>query len=464
MIITRLRTWTIVVAVAAAAITLLLIVAPVVPYAIRSESTHVALETAGALIALVAAYLVIGRSRRSWRLTDVVLAGALGLIACTNFAFSTIPAIAEQQPSPFATWSALIGGMAGAGMLAIAAFTPPRPVRRRRRAVTIAIVAPLAAVGVIAGLVALAGGHLPVGIDPMISPKASPRPLVVGNATLLGVQLLTAFYFAVAAFGFTRQAHIRSDELLQWVALGAVLAAASRVNYFLFASLYSPWVYAGDFFRLGFYVVLLVGTVREIGAYQRDLAESATLDERQRLAREIHDGLAQELAFIVSQSQRLAAGDDSERLAPVTTAARRALDEARMAIGALTRPADESLELSLAHAAEDVADRAGAAVHMSYDERVELPAPARDALSRIVREAVNNAVRHGGARNIDIAVRNGKGIEVRIADDGDGFVHAPAKGAGFGLVSMMERAQKLGGELEIASEPGKGTEVKVVLP
>jgi hypothetical protein len=123
--------------------------------------------------------------------------------------------------------------------------------------------------------------------------------------------------------GFVNRAERTGEALLAWVAAALVLAALSRLNYFLFPSLYSEFVYTGDFFRIAFYLALLAGVSREIASYQRRLAETAIFQERRRLARDLHDGLAQELAYIAVQSRQLRNGSDRERVIARITGGRR---------------------------------------------------------------------------------------------------------------------------------------------
>ena len=173
---------------------------------------------------------------------------------------------------------------------------------------------------------------------------------------------------------------------MRWFAAGAILAAFASLNYLFFPSLYSDWVYTGDFLRLGFYLLVLVGTGREIQTYWRRLADVAVLEERRRIARDLHDGLAQELAFIAAETR-----------GPASKAAERALDESRRAIAALTRPVDEPLHVALVQAAEEVAHRVGTQIRFEGETVSTVPGDTREALIRIVREAVTNAARHGGA-------------------------------------------------------------------
>ena len=145
-------------------------------------------------------------------------------------------------------------------------------------------------------------------------------------------------------------------------------------------------------------------------------------------------------------------------------AVERALDESRGAIAALNRPIDEPLDRALGHAALDIANRVGARLHLDLAEDVEVSADWRDALLRISREAIANAVRHGRARTISVQLREGESVWLRVTDDGDGFdLSAPRSSQSFGLTSMRERAESLGGRFEISSTPGAGTTIEVVV-
>ena len=128
-------------------------------------------------------------------------------------------------------------------------------------------------------------------------------------------------------------------------------------------------------------------------------------------------------------------------------AVERALDESRGAIAALSRPMDEPLDLALGHAALDVANRVGARLQLDLEQGVEVPPDWRDALLRITREAVANAVRHGRARTVSLQLRDGDAVWLRVTDDGDGFdPRAPRSSQSFGLTSMRERTESLGGQ------------------
>jgi signal transduction histidine kinase len=88
----------------------------------------------------------------------------------------------------------------------------------------------------------------------------------------------------------------------------------------------------------------------------------------------------------------------------------------------------------------------------------------REALIRIVREAITNAGRHGGAKNVSVELTNGHGTHLRIVDDGSGFDPRHTRVGGFGLVSMRERTEALGGRFRLSSQAGGGTNIEVRLP
>jgi signal transduction histidine kinase len=223
----------------------------------------------------------------------------------------------------------------------------------------------------------------------------------------------------------------------------------------------------GDILRLGFHVALLIGAALEIATYQRGLARAAVLDERRRVARQLHDGLAQELAFIVTQTRRLASKERSDKtLAYLATAGERALAESRHAIAALSQPADEPLDVAVERVADEIAHRAGMTLELNVTREVSVGVDAHEALLRIVREAMTNAARHGKARRVSVALSCEDGVHLRIDDDGVGFEPAEPTEPwrGLGLASMRERTEALGGSLLIDSRPGSGARIEVVLP
>ncbi|MEY2513678.1 MAG: hypothetical protein QOJ89_1036 [bacterium] len=461
----RPRGWLLLVVVVASAFTLLVSVTSAVSFAYRSPSLHVAVETAAALISLLAAQLMYGRFRRRLDHTDLIFMAALVLFAGSNLLFSTLPAIADLDDGAFSTWASATGGGVAAALFAAGAFAPPNYIKRRTGAVRRVIVLCGLVLLAIALVTALARDWLPQAIDPSLSPTAASRPRIVGDPSVLALQLVVMGLFAAAAIGLTRGAERRDDPLMLWFAIGAALAAFARLNYFLFPSHDSEYFYTGDVLRLGFFAALLVGTVLEIRVAQRELEHAAVVTERRRLAREIHDGIAQDLAFIVQQAAALASRSGSGSVAAeIETVARRALDESRAAIEALVRPTDEPIGQALARVAEEAAVRWEATVYTRGAGGIELSAPTREAVLRIVAEAVTNAARHGHAKHILLDLEERPELQVRVADDGVGFDPAQDLSGHHGIAGMRERAEEIGATLRVQSRPGEGTEVVLVLP
>jgi signal transduction histidine kinase len=426
-------------------------------FAFHSPSLDTAIETAIALISLLAAYLVWGRFRQTARVDDLAITFALAYIAAASVLFRIGPtALPNAVGDRFAVWAPLVGRFSGAACLAVAASMPSRPVRR------VARVPLLAALGVtllIATAIAIhfAAQHLPTTLD------AAPAPAM----SLL--HLIGAVFLVAAAVAFARRGLRDDDELMRWLAAGAVLGAFARLNFAIAPAALPGWVYAVDVLRVACYLFVLIGGAREIDRYQRSSAETAALEERQRLARDLHDGLAQELAYIAMAVKNLRRGPaSSAELEELVSASDRALLESREAIETLGRDEDRTLAETLASAANDVAKRAGALVELAVAPEVDVSDEARGALTKIVREAAANAVRHGGATRIAIDLRQEEGVLLRISDNGHGIklrsTNGSASDGGYGLKSMRRRAELLGGTLRVVSSGGHGTEVEVELP
>ena len=457
------RAWTALVAAAAGLLTLVAGITSVVHLAYFSPLLHVAVETAAALISLLAAQLILSRYARSTELADLLLGSALVVLAFGNLALSAIPAVLDEEHGSLGTWGALAVRTVGAALLAVAAWAQARPVRHPAGAARVAAAAGGGLIIAIVVGVAVAAEALP----PVVADSAGPgRPGLGGNPVVFALQLASTLLFATAAVGFARRADKTGDRLIHWLAIAAALGAFSRLNYLLYPSLGTSWFFAGDVLRLAFFLALLAAGVQELRWTQRRLADVAVLQERQRIAREIHDGVSQDLAFILQQGRtlrrRLGPVDGIER---VITASQRALDESREAFATLVRPPRQPLSDALAQTAREAAEREGSAVDTDLVPDVAVSGPTQEAMLRILREAVINAARHGRAKRISVQLREDPKLCLSVSDDGRGFDVAQAAAAPgrHGLRSMAERVQRIGGELSIESEPGRGTRIRVVI-
>jgi signal transduction histidine kinase len=197
------------------------------------------------------------------------------------------------------------------------------------------------------------------------------------------------------------------------------------------------------------------------------------LDERRRIARELHDSLAQVFTGLALQLDALARGaalpeglrDRLDRLRATVTEGRRA---ARTAIWNLR--ADTGSSRALERALEELARQyEGANVAVTVEgTAAPLPLAAENELLLVAHQAVSNAVEHARARHIGVTLEYAPGrVALWVRDDGAGFAAAEAEGAEarghFGLLGMRERAARAGGRLVVESSPGVGTEVGVVI-
>jgi signal transduction histidine kinase len=195
--------------------------------------------------------------------------------------------------------------------------------------------------------------------------------------------------------------------------------------------------------------------------------ESGVQDERQRLAREIHDTIAQSLAGIVTQLE--AAGERHERHERALQLARQALGEARRSVlGLAPRDLDGA---TLPDALESVvrgwaADRAVRADVVVVGDPVPLHPEVEATVLRVAQESLTNVAKHAAADRVGVTLSyDGDEVVLDVRDDGVGFdPAAPTAERSFGLRGMRQRAERLAGRLTIESRPGAGTAVSVRLP
>jgi signal transduction histidine kinase len=197
----------------------------------------------------------------------------------------------------------------------------------------------------------------------------------------------------------------------------------------------------------------------------------ATTEERQRLAREIHDGVAQELVMVgYGIDNALGALPDAdattEELRALRSEVTRVITELRLSLFELRSEVDRygGLTAAIADYARTVGASAGLRVHLSLDESTaRLPAATEAELLRIAQEAITNARKHAGAENLWVTCAvDPPFAQVEVSDDGGGIVDQRPDGR-YGLVIMAERAERIRGRLEIRPREPNGTTVAVVL-
>lgn len=415
---------------------------------------HLVLDTVDGIIAALVAALLLDRARRRGSLSDQLLGECLAVLAVISLVIS-VGAELSGLDTDAAVWVQLILRAAASVFVlasALVGVSSPRGTGHRRRLLVLVVLT--VAVLPVAPL-------LPPAVSASVADQQS-RVDLSGHPALVAVQALSALAFLVAAVLLSRRLLRGGDRLTAWIAPAVVLAAFARVNYALFPSIYSGWFYTGDVLRTASYVVLLVGALLEVRANWAGATRTAVEDERRRLARELHDGVAQEIALIRVEALRLDRPRPGDGAAEIVDAADRALEETRTTIDALTTSPDEPLDVVLDRSARRVAARYGARVESDCTP-LALSPEARHHLVRIVREAALNAVRHGGAPTVEVRLRPvGSGGRLVVSDDGSGFdPDALAAESGFGISGIRQRAEALGGRLELSSAPGVGTVVEV---
>ena len=424
------------------------------------------LATAAAMVLIFIAAVLVARMRRYASRRNLLLFAALLVLAFDHLVSALLTTGFDSlSANRFPTWAAAGNGVLGALLLVGAALLPDRPVVRWVRATRWIIVGCGAGLSAVFLAVWLLVDHLPRAFDSL---PANPEDLQLlsEHPALFAVELVTAACYAMTGVRFVGIGTTEDDVLSQWFGVGSIVAAVAYLNFALFPAQFTELLYLGDLFFLIAVAAWLYGAVREIATAEAAQAHRAVFTERRRIARDLHDGVAQELAYMESQIHAAMRREDAgpEQWGRVLRTVERALAESRGAINALNRPVDESLADAVHHTAREAADRGGARLRLDLDPKVDVSPDERVALLQITREAVGNAVRHGSARSISIELWNSAGTHLRISDDGDGFDLDSAPNRGFGLTSMSERAESLGGQFSIISSPGRGAVVEVEVP
>ena len=215
-----------------------------------------------------------------------------------------------------------------------------------------------------------------------------------------------------------------------------------------------------------------VGIAIERARLADESMQLARAEERARIAREIHDTLAQDLTAITLHLEgalnllQIDPERARERLERALAMSHQSLEDARRSVlslraSPLTKPLPEAL-----HAlARGFTSETGVRVHVQTSDGIMLPAEHEADLFRIAQEALNNVQRHAHAREVTIELRRtARGIRLSIRDDGSGFDPSTVAGGRHGILGMKERAKLVHGRLRIVSRPGQGSAVTVTLP
>jgi signal transduction histidine kinase len=409
------------------------------------------LDTAVVLAATIVAILAGVRFRVEGRRLDLLLAAGFSVAAAGTLAFAILPVLGGDPQNAPEAWAALGARVLAAALIALAPVVPGGRIASPGRALSIAVGL------VVLALVALWGPMHAGGALKALDPGHDARPFEL-TVTLSVLALLAL----LAVIGFALRYRKQGEDLDSWLALGATLTLFAELHYVLTPHYSTDFVSQGDFLRLISYGVLLVGVWRAISfaEFGRAVAE-----ERARVAREIHDGLAQYLFAVSTHASMLESGASLEQTLPkLQQAAAAAQQEARFAVLALSSasgnaPFDAALrryvEFLTADGELEVDVEVDVATLLAPDEQIEV--------FRIVQEGLANVRKHAAARRAEVWIGQKHGRRfVRIRDDGKGF-DGEEVAAGQGLKNMRRRAASIDGGLSLSSHPGRGTAVEVLL-
>jgi signal transduction histidine kinase len=475
------------------------LVSPTIPLAIRNDDLDRAITGLAAGVAAMAALLQWNRFREDEDPAALLLATALLVLAADN-SFNLLVAIAGlqdrlgfslQNPGQAPIYFWVFSRVVAATLFGFAALAELRGWQWSPRSPA------LFALG-IAGLVPVAFFVLRA-VEPALPMLYDVRGIgdlfgtepVTGlapgmTASIIALNALAAVILVAAAQlhrDVYARTHQRQSLLLSYALF---IAALGQLQFAIVPPSYFGLVSAGDVLRVAFYIsVVLVfdadtlATLRELRLSRAKVEElrqaemaQAVLEERSRLARDLHDGLAQELWLAKLRFGRLlkAVGQDQSEVdreaAGLSGAIDSAIAEARLAVIAMNvRPGDShDLETALARYVYDVTER----LDLPVNFRVERPAPPLDVrvseeILRAVHEALHNVRKHAEATSATVVLDgDDRVVRVSVSDDGRGLRPGHER-RGYGLTNMRERIEALGGSVSIGS-PGFGTVVELEVP
>ena len=411
-----------------------------------------AIETGIALSALVSAVLLLAHFRQTRMLRDLLLLAALATVSLTDFVFNALPAY-HYQTGIYGAGARMALTILIAGIFLAVAFAPgEREVQAGRR---------LAAIAVPAAFYWVALGEL---ADLIAGPVRAQGPVGDYGPLATSVSVTCCLLLLISAGGFALR-HRAGDREAGLLVAAAVCMAGAQLGKLALSVAPPDWVTPSDALRVAGYGLLLAAAVGKYRRSQDQLARDAVIAERMRIARDLHDGLAQDLAFIAAHSERLAREFGADH--PLAIAATRALAASRGQIVDLEASYASSTEAALREVGAELASRYGVNVTVSVDTGVngERSEHERRELVRIAREAIANAVRHGGARNVTVRLGSRRDdLLLRVTDDGCGFdgARSDTAGTGLGMRTMRARARSMGGRLVTRTGESGGGEIEVV--
>lgn len=235
--------------------------------AYQNHELHLAVEVIQGLIGLHVAYLVFGRYSQGGLISQLLLAIGLMTFGFTNLFLAGLTVAHQGSEDLLVVWARLVLSAAGAILLWLAALTRARVGSGMRSFLVVAA-------GTLVGMLALTGALIPLrdALPDVIEGSVARGELTVldQHPLVIALHAMLTVLFGLASFGFTRAAARTADDLLGWIGAGAALGAFASFHPIL-PSTFTDYMYAGDLLTLGFFLMLLVGASREIGANSKRL-------------------------------------------------------------------------------------------------------------------------------------------------------------------------------------------------
>jgi signal transduction histidine kinase len=380
-------------------------------------SARAALETAIAVAALLSSRLLLEIFGRTRQLRELLLVLGVLLLWLADFSYWAGPVVAGVR-GPASGGAVRVGcELGGALALAAAALVPPT-----------SIVKPLPALAKVAAVIGI--GVIAIGtfVAQIIVAHAATGPAKAATAgaaahsVTIGVQIASAVILAVAGLAFVAKSW-RAERGTELLAGASLLLGAAGVQFMAVPTVPADWVTPREGARLVAFALLLGGVCLRYVKVRRRHAHEAICSERERIARDLHDGLAQDLVCITMQAQRLDCHLDPDH--PVMLATRDALAELRGMIADLTASTAPSSEAAVRMIARELGRRLNAEVRVRPDADAASAVDGgmdfgpHDDLIRAAREAIVHSGVRGDARHADIALprQADGGLVVHASDD-----------------------------------------------
>lgn len=478
---------------------------PSLSFALLDRSTDVAINSLTVLAAGSLAALALARYRESGRLAGLFQSSAfllLGWVALANVVIVVLKVETRfglslgGQPEQLPIYVSSISRLVAGAILVVGGAAAVNIVHRAPR-VRRTLLLPVTALTLITAALFLVREQVP-NFDSLLPPFVGPAgiqlmvneprfsgalPDVTGLATL--IQSASVAIYLVGALLY-RRSYLRDGPVADgYLALAMLVGAIAEIHFLFYPGVYGGLVTTSEALRLAFFVVLLLGINAESRSDLRALrsayaaldrlrlseAERATLEERTRLARELHDGLAQDLWFAKLKHERLVpfVPDEQRGLAAeVTEALDSAIAEAKQAVVTMRAEDDRevSLEELLSLTVNDFAGRSGVRADFSAADLPQALTPRTQIeVLRVLQEALTNVRKHADATVVRVNAEVGDGqLQLSVIDNGRGFRPTETSGDGVGMQGMKERARLMGGELRVVSEPSAGTALHLTVP